>query len=143
MDYKQILEICEKASPEPWVGKFPHEGQRGIRIGTKVGITDIAIEVSRKADAEFIIFARTALPELAKRCMKLEKVAEAAQEFIKHFEDQGQSFKHTIKGFVDSFDVNIALHQSNIDDADIYISDEADADLDKLIDVLAELKDGE
>ena len=76
----------------------------------------------------------------------LRKVAETVKEFTKHFEDQGQSFKHTVKGFIDSFDVNIALRQSSIDDVDIYISDETDADLDKLLDALAaydEVKDDE
>ena len=83
MDYKQILEVCEKAPKGPW-----KQGDKTSETKQFYGNSHVIaydkgqapyvlltanVNMYHYANAtNFIALARTALPELVKRCMELE-----------------------------------------------------------------------
>jgi hypothetical protein len=75
IDPRQVLEICEKATPGPW--KECNLNQRETYAGVyanaqyRTGGIMIAPDVIIDADAQFIALARSALPELAQRVLDL------------------------------------------------------------------------
>lgn len=105
MDYKAILEVCEKATPGPWKVETQYYTEPGYeqyvknqRICTPRELVEnegegpytVSYTIARidwsdpvEANAEFISLARTTLPELVERCMALEKVAEVAKQVDK------------------------------------------------------------
>ena len=83
MDYKQILEVCGKATEGPWEatavsGEWGIDENAIISMDLKMPVKNMSVRQSRN-DAYFITIARTAMPELLERCMALEKVTEAAE----------------------------------------------------------------
>ena len=52
-----IKSRCEAATSGPWIGTFERDNRKGIRIVVKVGITEVAREVSIE-NTKFIINAR-------------------------------------------------------------------------------------
>jgi hypothetical protein len=74
-DPKQILEICEKATPGPW------KIVEGKSFGVQSENSNIA-SCFRKENEQFIATARTALPELAQRVLDLEAEVERLREIL-------------------------------------------------------------
>ncbi len=107
-DPKEVLEICNKATPGPWEVEKYHFEEPGYEQFIKQaaivhwGNEETACTITRNnwsnplmADLNFIALARTALPELAQRVIELEAdnaklraVAEAAQELRRAWEDE-------------------------------------------------------
>ena len=82
-DPKTVLEICEKATEGPW--QIVEQGKWGRFVLD--GNNNYALEMDYPENDNFVVVARTALPELAQRVIKLEEenaklqaVAEAAKE---------------------------------------------------------------
>lgn len=72
-DYHKDMEVCQKATPEPWEG-FEDEGVKskdGYVFETGCGCCTSSHLSSE--DAEFIEVSREALPYYIKRCMFLEE----------------------------------------------------------------------
>ena len=82
-DPKKVLEICEKATEGPW--QIVEQGKWGRFVLD--GNNNYALEMDYPENDNFVVVARTALPELAQRVIELEEenaklqaVAEAAKE---------------------------------------------------------------
>lgn len=88
IDPKQILALCEKATPGPWeycqfesdLNEFGVHCPQFDGAIIENGITNNALTVCRGMtgpnkvnNAEFIALARTALPELTQRVLELER----------------------------------------------------------------------
>ena len=87
----EILEVCEKATPGPWVHLSPLADWESNRPGglprrivttedREEGQIDILEDIS-ESNADFIALSRTALPQLAEEVIKLRAVAEVAKHF--------------------------------------------------------------
>lgn len=83
-DPRKILTLCEKATPGPWLHLSPLADWETSKPGglprriiaiedPGEGQVDILDGIS-KANAEFITFAREALPEFARRVIELEAI---------------------------------------------------------------------
>ena len=86
MDYKQILEVCGKATEGPWEatavsGEWGIDENAIISMDLKMPVKNMSVRQSRN-DAYFITIARTAMPELLERCMALEKVVDTAKNMF-------------------------------------------------------------
>lgn len=76
-DYQKDLEVCEKATEEPWTAeqmtsKKARRGGGYIYYKVVQAVNAICHYLTKK-DADFIALARTALPWYIKRCMELVK----------------------------------------------------------------------
>jgi hypothetical protein len=88
IDYKKILEVCEKATPGPWKNAmancdaFPTvvADSRVICGFGRIGLGSVLPEIN---NADFIVLARTVLPELVQRCITLEEENERLQKCYK------------------------------------------------------------
>lgn len=104
-DPKEVLKVCEKATPGPWDfdeeiwwENTPGEQERhGGLIVYPLASEDLTVAEANhcfdrkqgNANAQFIILARTALPEFAERVIELQEenaklraVAEAGRAFV-------------------------------------------------------------
>ena len=93
MDYKQILEICEKATPGPWKLQitdrdYLKKEYAAQRINDEKDVEILKVyspqrdTLARDNNADLIVLARTSLPELIERCMALEKVVDTAKNMF-------------------------------------------------------------
>ncbi len=92
IDPKEVLRVCNKATPGPWEYGKHHKGSfpAHYAISQSGEMYDHAYVFSAedggegKANAQFIALARTALPKLAQRVIELEadnaKLREAAND---------------------------------------------------------------
>lgn len=83
-DYQKDLEVCEKATEEPWTAeqmtsKKARRGGGYIYYKVVQAVNAICHYLTKK-DADFIALARTALPFYIKRCMALESKLQQAEE---------------------------------------------------------------
>ncbi len=97
-DPKEILEMCEKATPGPWYREKIGAFYKGFTLEHIIATTSLCATgnnvyaqsqegIFPSADADFIALARTALPGLAQRVIELEAdnaklraIAEAAND---------------------------------------------------------------
>jgi hypothetical protein len=71
---QQALELAGKATPGEWFHDYG-----------KIGVDEHGIgEMDHAEDAEFIAFARTALPALAERCLALEEALRRTRYIAEH-----------------------------------------------------------
>ena len=82
-DPKEIMEICEKATPEPWHIVKNHLYHSEIKSDKRelIACIETVKEGSEEHNAQFIALARTVLPQLAEEVIKLRAVAGVAKHF--------------------------------------------------------------
>lgn len=73
-DPKEVLALCEKATPGPW--QIIEQGKLGRFVLD--GNNEYALEMDYLENDNFVVMARDALPEFAERIIKLDKEVEAA-----------------------------------------------------------------
>lgn len=86
---REMLELCEKATPGPWK-HWPmlsgSENHRGYKVAADTHVAEVfpldQDGVEGGHNAAFIAAARTVLPEALDRLERLEKVAEAGQRVV-------------------------------------------------------------
>ena len=86
-DPKEILEICSRATEGPWV-RLDTPDYSEIYASPVISASSPLALVAGEVNADFIAFARVALPEFAQRVIELEKEnanLRAVAEVAKHF----------------------------------------------------------
>ncbi len=79
----EAIRLGEKATVGPWRTYPIHGEEYGEVFGAKGVDADARITLHSAADASFIAFARTALPQLAQAYLELEAKLKVAREALK------------------------------------------------------------
>ena len=88
-DTKEVLGICDKATEGPW--QIVEQGKWGRFVLD--GNNNYALEMDYPENDNFVVVARTALPELAQRVIELEEENAKLQATIAATQDALEEIK--------------------------------------------------
>jgi len=91
IDPKEVLEICGRATPGPW------KVVEGKSFGVQSENKNIA-SCFRTENEQFIALARTAMPELAQRVIKLEAENARLRETVVEWNEVGEAIMDAVVG---------------------------------------------